>query len=468
MELFRKDIPLLLKLNEREQKEQKITVTVHLKESTSPLHSKELVIRLTDDSDPFFLYSLALSEDDYSGLKSQQGLLVDYAAFPQKFIDLLNLCLSESTSSTPRFLLQLVTFTADKSSALLNVVEANPFKHLTHLSLKVLLASDSVLKKYLAECLMSLREEKSVLSETLTTVRADLSSQLNRAQELLAERTAEVEQRKAEWSTQNTTLSSKYAREVEAERERAIQTQSEAAKKFEAEKQSLIGNYEAKLLQLETKAQSLESHNRVLSETRYKLEASVSELKSKLQVADDELSSVRQEVVKARQESHSLDSAVHELERSIQQLTTRVAVQEQELKDKEEVISRTNQLLNTASEQKLKSEATVERQQKQIMKLDTAYKTASQEVLKGNEIIQKLQNEKMRVQGKLKMKNVAVMQQEKLLEEKEASVAHHKKEIESLSQSIVIKREEVSVTCVCWLCGLPVLLCSFKQHSPCN
>ena len=50
-----------------------------------------------------------------------------------------------------------------------------------------------------------------------------------------------------------------------------------------------------------------------------------------------ELSSVRQEVVKARQESHSLDSAVHELERSIQQLTTRVAVQEQELKDKEEV-----------------------------------------------------------------------------------------------------------------------------------
>jgi hypothetical protein len=40
MELFRKDIPLLLKLNEREQKEQKITVTVHLKESTSPLHSK--------------------------------------------------------------------------------------------------------------------------------------------------------------------------------------------------------------------------------------------------------------------------------------------------------------------------------------------------------------------------------------------------------------------------------------------
>ena len=50
-----------------------------------------------------------------------------------------------------------MTFAADKSTALLDVVEANPFKHLTHLSLKVLLAGDSVLKKYLAECLISLR-----------------------------------------------------------------------------------------------------------------------------------------------------------------------------------------------------------------------------------------------------------------------------------------------------------------------
>ena len=58
---------------------------------------------------------------------------------------------------TCRFHLQLVTFAADKSTALLDVVEANPFKHLTHLSLKVLLAGDSVLKKYLAECLISLR-----------------------------------------------------------------------------------------------------------------------------------------------------------------------------------------------------------------------------------------------------------------------------------------------------------------------
>lgn len=35
-------------------------------------------------------------------LKVQQGLLVDFASFPQKFIDLLNLCYSEQESENPR------------------------------------------------------------------------------------------------------------------------------------------------------------------------------------------------------------------------------------------------------------------------------------------------------------------------------------------------------------------------------
>ena len=35
-------------------------------------------------------------------LKSQQGLLVDFGAFPQKFIDLLELCLSEAGKPSPK------------------------------------------------------------------------------------------------------------------------------------------------------------------------------------------------------------------------------------------------------------------------------------------------------------------------------------------------------------------------------
>lgn len=50
-----------------------------------------------------------------------------------------------------------------------------------------------------------------------------------------------------------------------------------------------------------------------------------------------DLSSLRQEVQRLRQENRLLESRAHELEKSLHTFTTRTAVQEQEIKDKEEV-----------------------------------------------------------------------------------------------------------------------------------
>jgi len=38
----------------------------------------------------------------YFSLKVQQGLLVDFGAFPQKFIDLLEMCLKEEHKEVPK------------------------------------------------------------------------------------------------------------------------------------------------------------------------------------------------------------------------------------------------------------------------------------------------------------------------------------------------------------------------------
>lgn len=39
----------------------------------------------------------------FGRLKEQQGLLVDFSAFPQKFIDLIELCVKEEESPNPRY-----------------------------------------------------------------------------------------------------------------------------------------------------------------------------------------------------------------------------------------------------------------------------------------------------------------------------------------------------------------------------
>ncbi len=66
------------------------------------------------------------------------------------------LCPAPSTPP-PRFLLQLHLSGTDKGASVLDVVETNPFRHLTHLSLKLIPAGDTYLKKYLAECLTNLK-----------------------------------------------------------------------------------------------------------------------------------------------------------------------------------------------------------------------------------------------------------------------------------------------------------------------
>jgi len=54
-----------------------------------------------------------------------------------------------------RFLLQFVSTSGsyERGVGNLNIIETNPFKHLTHLSLRFLPGNDTEVKKYLADCL---------------------------------------------------------------------------------------------------------------------------------------------------------------------------------------------------------------------------------------------------------------------------------------------------------------------------
>lgn len=44
---------------------------------------------------------------------------------------------------------------AESANIDLEIIETNPFKHLSHLSLKLLPATETFIKKYLASCLKS-------------------------------------------------------------------------------------------------------------------------------------------------------------------------------------------------------------------------------------------------------------------------------------------------------------------------
>uniref|UniRef100_A0AAQ4QIV5 Spindle assembly abnormal protein 6 homolog n=1 Tax=Gasterosteus aculeatus aculeatus TaxID=481459 RepID=A0AAQ4QIV5_GASAC len=408
------------------------------------LRGEDLLVRLTDDTDPYFLFNLSISEDDFQSLKVQQGLLIDFASFPQKFIDLLNLCYSEQKSDTPRFLLHLSSQSlVVEGPANLSVVETNAFKHLNHLSLRLVHGSDKDIKDYLAVCLCSLKAEKQALEVKLQKTDEDLSRQLSYAQQTLSEKTKELDKLRSEWTSQTSSLSSRHCHELQSEREKAAELQSRLQQQTELLRQELESSHRESSQQLHSRLAELETSSRELTERKYKNESVIRDLKIKLAGAEEECQRSKQQILSLRRENSSLDTDVHDKERSVSQLQMRVAVLEQEIKDKDQLMHRSKEVLEATQQQKDSMEENAESKELQIKKLEATVRSLSEELIKANGIIKKLQGEVRGLVGKIKVKNSVTVSQEKLLQDTSGKLESVEKDLQSTQQRLVTTDEQV-------------------------
>ncbi|XP_053323642.1 spindle assembly abnormal protein 6 homolog isoform X2 [Spea bombifrons] len=444
-ELFCKVLSVVIKCRDCEDRRANVRLTVETHSTSNPVHKKDLIVRLSDDTDPFFLYNLTLGEEDFQSLKNQQGLLVEFSSFPQRFIDLLEQCIAEQDKTVPRFLLQLLTSTSmpDCMPASLNIIETNPFKHLIHLSLKLLAGNDSDVKKYLATCMKNLKLENCTLKEKLQRSEEDLSKKLAFTQQALAEKCKELDKLRNEWTSQTTLLTSRHTQEITAEREKALQIQTQYQLQYEQQKKELETSSSRTIQHLEARVSELEAINKDLTERKYKSESCIRELKGKVAGMEEECHRTKQEVTSLRRENATLDSECHEKEKLINQLKTKTAVLEQEVKDKEQVVIRSVDACESAQEHKKKLEESLEQKQLQTGKLEATVKSLSEEIIKANEIIKKLQTDMKKLMEKIKLKNTVTMQQEKLLGEKDQALQKEKSELSNVKHTLKIKEDEV-------------------------
>ncbi|XP_051233777.1 spindle assembly abnormal protein 6 homolog isoform X1 [Dicentrarchus labrax] len=444
-ELFSKVLQVNVRCRDCEERKANIRVTIELQLTTSPVHKRDLLVKLTDDLDPYFLFNLSISEEDFQSLKVQQGLLIDFASFPQKFIDLLNLCCSEQQSDNPRFLLHLSCHSPVlEGPANFSVVETNAFKHLNHLSLQLAHGSDKEVKDYLAVCLSSLKAAKQALEMKLKKTEEDLSRQLSYAQQTLSEKTKELDKLRSEWTNQTSCLSRRHSEELQSEREKAVELQSRLQQQTEQLRQELDSAHKKSSQQLHSKLTELEASCRELTEKKYKNESAIRDLKIKLVGAEEECQRLKQQVLSLRRENSTLDTEVHEKERLVSQLQMRVAVLEQEIKDKDQLMHRTKEVLEATQQQKESMEDNAESKEHQIRKLEATVKSLSEELIKANGIIKKLQGEVRGLVGKIKVKNTVTVSQEKVLQDTSEKLQNVEKDLQSAQQQLVSKDEQVS------------------------
>uniref|UniRef100_A0A671X9T8 Spindle assembly abnormal protein 6 homolog n=1 Tax=Sparus aurata TaxID=8175 RepID=A0A671X9T8_SPAAU len=403
----------------------------------------DLLVKLTDDIDPYFLFNLSISEEDFQSLKVQQGLLIDFASFPQKFIDLLNLCYSEQETDNPRFLLHLSCQSPVLGGpANFSVVETNAFKHLNHLSLRLAQGSDKEIKDYLAVCLSSLKAEKQDLEMRLKKTEDDLSRQLSYAQQTLSEKTKELDKLRSDWTSQTSCLSSRHSLELQSERGKVLQ--SRLQQQTEQLRQELESAHKKSSQQLQSRLSELEASCKELTERKYKNESVIRDQKIKLVGVEEECQHLKQQVLSLRRENSTLDTEVHEKERLVSQLQMRVAVLEQEINDKDQLMCRTKEMLEATQQQKESVEENAESKELQIRKLEATVKSLSEELIKANGIIKKLQGEVRGLVGKIKVKNTVTVSQEKVLQDVSDKLQGVTKDLQSTHQQLITKNEQVS------------------------
>lgn len=140
-------------------------------------------------------------------------------------------------------------------------------------------------------------------------------------------------------------LAAKHIQELNFEKERSTQAQFAMQQKHEKEKRELEASLTKGMKQLEQRINELEAENKDLVEKRYKHETQIQELNYRNATLQEDLAAVKTELSQFKKENTSLDMKVHSGEKQVNQLTTRVAVLEQEIKDKQDLLIKTQETL---------------------------------------------------------------------------------------------------------------------------
>ena len=417
-EIYKKTIALFFSPQVAGQETQKKQIDFALEIHTGSNGRKEMLLRLTDKTDPFFLHQLILNEEDFADLKSQQGILVDYSSFPPKLTELFELCLAESHSDSPKFLLKFQQSCLSDGKATLSIVEATQFRHLVHLSLVLSLANDCEVKKYLATCLSKLQQERATTESNLRTTIRDLEGRLSQCQTSLENTCHELSVLRADLDSRVSQMEAKFSQEMAFAQERHLKEKSQLQNEAEARRIERESFFQTSLGQFEDRVKNLECENKDLVDKKYKNEAAIRDLKSKLEVCDSELQRFKSEINTVRSENAAFANESHDKEKAIHNLKTKIAVLEQDVKSKNLIIQRSQEQVDMANQQRVKSDDNTELLKSKVAELEQNLKHASEDNSKANDIIRKLQEDLRLSYGKLKLKNSVTIQQEKLVGEK--------------------------------------------------
>ena len=439
--LYEAELPVRLVGEDAAVVEGERQLTVRLLEGTRPLGSltesaapqssdgaagreRLLHLEVCDAQDPYFLYALAVGEGDFHAMRREHALLVDFAAFPQHFVDLLKRCEGPQRGES--------TFCAAlerpwRNAAKFAVVESNAFKQVEHVGLGVVSGDDHMLKAYLAgrlsQALLDNKRSISALQEA--SLKRDSNG--DEIQQLLSEKEAlEDALRKHEASAQAALREAEAgarAREADAvasarkiasdelrqERERGV-VQADASRTALFDARERADASEARCREAETTCQQAQS---ALEATKVRVEATGTE-------------NLRQ--------AEALRSAEVERDGAVavsRGLEIRLAALEQRAEAAEGTVQRADNARKLAAEASQQNADLREDLKSRLLIREQQLQAAAAEITRGNAIIERLSEQARAQQQKLRLRADVVKQQERRVGDarRDLDASKHEKEL---------------------------------------
>lgn len=387
-------------------------------------HERVIHFELTDESDPYFLYLLELSEQDFPLLKREQSILVDFAAFPSKLIELLEQCLPSECGNAEDDILTDVAAQQQQSalayyvrldinSGSFSVVESNRFKQLTHISLQLRPGNDSSIKAYLASRLT----HSNMTSRRLLRDLANTKDQLNAEMSLRRDMTEELREFRSSRDLDLHSVRNTHAEEILKVQTQAAETLERSRESFQKQITQLRATSDEAAKLSSDRISELESALLHEKQERAQSDFKVRELSKGSENTGVERARLVEECTELRQSLRQSEASRSNLEKEVVKLQMKAESLALQISDREEAVSRAGELQRASEEAKRATEEQLALYKNSLEAVTEKLSSAVAEIKKGNQEIARQQQEIGQLKDKLSMKSDVIRKQEALVQE---------------------------------------------------
>jgi spindle assembly abnormal protein 6 len=392
---------------------------------------------VTDERDAFFLFFINVSEDEFPELKREQSLRVDFENFAQHFVELLTRVMESAPASPAEavegeaiaaaavgqaFHAVLRTASADDASstdAFFEVVQANEFKNLMHLSLRMSAADDVATARNLAERL-ALQRERNVDQRNELQQRTAALAVL---QEEKTQAVEELEVLQRQQGDSQRALRLDHAEEINRIRRAADEEREAVRAEVRAEVRALNEANEAKLETFRALHGELQERHDEHASTSARVQTDLHQHAARAASVGAELARLRAENEVLRREGERTQSELHKKTKALNAVQIKQSALAQKVVDAEEMADRITAYEAGLKEQLVAAKESIHLHREASKQREMENDAAIHEINKGNEIIDRLRARLSKLKGEAKLRNNIVAQQEKRLDQEARALA---------------------------------------------